>query len=100
MATWIINPDGYFPYCSECGYEPERPKLHADNRTPFCPNCGEKMKKEVEDQKGTCETCRYMHEVERKYDDKKVLIPECWGTPEPYAVSYSDTCKDYVRGDK
>lgn len=102
MATWIINPDGYPPYCSNCGYEPELPKLHSDNRTPYCPNCGEAMKKEFEEfeeieEKGTCETCEYMHEIERRYDYKKVIIPECWGISEPQAVGYSDTCKYYKR---
>jgi hypothetical protein len=48
QATWIINPDGYYPYCSNCNYEPDRPQTHSDNRTPYCPNCGAKMKKEWE----------------------------------------------------
>lgn len=47
-AVWIINPDGYYPYCSNCRYEPERPLFYDDNRTPYCPNCGFKMRKEVE----------------------------------------------------
>ena len=46
MGIWIINPDGWYPYCSKCGYEPEWSK--EDNRTPTCPNCGRKMRKEVE----------------------------------------------------
>ena len=46
-GIWIINPDGWYPYCSECGYEPEWSK--EDNRTPTCPNCGRKMRKEYED---------------------------------------------------
>lgn len=33
---WIICSDGYYPYCSECHYEPKK-------ITPFCPNCGVKM---------------------------------------------------------
>lgn len=49
-GIWIINPDGWYPYCSKCGYEPERPDIHNDNRTPYCPNCGAKMRKEVEDE--------------------------------------------------
>lgn len=47
-GVWIINPDGYYPYCSECGYEPIRPLGNDDNRTPHCPNCGAKMRKECE----------------------------------------------------
>lgn len=47
-GVWIICCDGYYPYCSNCGYEPERPMTHNDNRTPYCPNCGAKMRKEYE----------------------------------------------------
>lgn len=36
---WIICSDGYYPYCSECHYEPKK-------MTPYCPNCGAKMEKE------------------------------------------------------
>ena len=36
-AHWIISSDGYYPYCSACGYQPEgRP-------TKFCANCGKIM---------------------------------------------------------
>lgn len=38
-AQWLINSDGYYPYCSECMKEP--PKY----MTAFCPNCGAKMSK-------------------------------------------------------
>lgn len=48
-GVWVINPDGWYPYCSRCGYEPDRPHKLKDNRTPYCPNCGAKMRKEVED---------------------------------------------------
>lgn len=44
-GTWIINCDGYYPYCSKCGYEPPW-VAHKDMRTPYCPNCGKKMKLE------------------------------------------------------
>ena len=37
-GQWLINPDGYFPYCSECGAEPEGRKM-----TKFCPGCGTPM---------------------------------------------------------
>jgi hypothetical protein len=47
-GVWRINCDGYYPYCSICYYEPERPSLYKDNRTPYCPMCGAKMKKECE----------------------------------------------------
>ena len=48
QGEWIICCDGYYPYCSLCGYEPIRPLGNYDNRTPYCPNCGAKMRKEWE----------------------------------------------------
>lgn len=48
QAHWEIDSDGYYPYCSECRYEPERPVISLDNRTPYCPNCGAEMRKEDE----------------------------------------------------
>ena len=46
---WVINSDGYFPYCSYlycsiCHNEPENGKM-----TNYCPECGAYMKAEVED---------------------------------------------------
>lgn len=38
-AQWLINSDGYYPYCSECMKEPP------NCMTAFCPNCGAKMSK-------------------------------------------------------
>lgn len=35
MAKWEINCDGYYPYCSNCCYEPPR-----DQISKFCPECG------------------------------------------------------------
>ena len=46
-GKWIICRDGYYPYCNQCGYEPIRPLGKDDNRTPYCPNCGAKMEKEI-----------------------------------------------------
>lgn len=37
-GRWLINPDGYYPYCSECKQEPARCIM-----TNYCPNCGAKM---------------------------------------------------------
>lgn len=37
-GQWYINPDGYYPYCSECGNEPQGREM-----TKWCPNCGAKM---------------------------------------------------------
>lgn len=34
-AHWIVNSDGYYPYCSNCKTEPENGKM-----TKFCPECG------------------------------------------------------------
>ena len=35
-AKWEINPDGYYPYCSNCGEEPQDGR----NLQVFCGNCG------------------------------------------------------------
>ena len=46
-ATWIISSDGYYPYCSNCGYEP--PWVQGrDMRTKYCPECGAEMRLEYE----------------------------------------------------
>ena len=37
-GKWLINCDGYYPYCSVCTEEPE-----SRNMTKYCPNCGAKM---------------------------------------------------------
>lgn len=37
-AHWEINPDGYFPYCSNCKNEPKGREM-----TDYCPSCGAKM---------------------------------------------------------
>jgi ligand-binding sensor protein len=37
-GRWLINPDGYYPYCSVCKEEPDSGKM-----TKHCPNCGAKM---------------------------------------------------------
>lgn len=37
-AQWLINSDGYYPYCSACGEEPKGRTM-----TDFCPNCGAKI---------------------------------------------------------
>lgn len=39
---WLINSDGYYPYCSICKNEPQNRVM-----TKYCPNCGAKMKSEV-----------------------------------------------------
>nr|WP_211148455.1 hypothetical protein [Ruminococcus sp. 1001270H_150608_F2] len=26
LAKWAINSDGYYPYCSDCGFEPKKNK--------------------------------------------------------------------------
>ena len=36
-AHWIISSDGYYPYCSACGYQPE------GKPTKFCAGCGKIM---------------------------------------------------------
>ena len=42
-GRWLINSDGYYPYCSECKEEPKSGIM-----THYCPNCGAKMDKEDE----------------------------------------------------
>lgn len=37
-GEWKINSDGYYPYCSECGKEPNNGIM-----SKFCPECGAKM---------------------------------------------------------
>lgn len=39
-GKWLINCDGYYPYCSECGEEPVRNRM-----SNYCPNCGARMEK-------------------------------------------------------
>lgn len=37
-GQWLINSDGYYPYCSICKNEPQNRVM-----TKYCPNCGAKM---------------------------------------------------------
>ena len=39
-GRWLINSDGYYPYCSECKEEPKNGIM-----THYCPNCGARMEK-------------------------------------------------------
>ena len=43
-GQWIINSDGYYPYCSICKNEPQGRIM-----TDYCPNCGAYMKGESND---------------------------------------------------
>lgn len=40
-AKWIINSDGYYPYCSNCKEIPECGVM-----SKYCPECGARMDKE------------------------------------------------------
>lgn len=40
IGHWLINSDGYYPYCSECRKEPK-----SGDMTDFCPSCGAYMAK-------------------------------------------------------
>ena len=40
-GEWKINPNGWYPYCSNCGNEPRGGFL-----TNFCPECGVDMRGE------------------------------------------------------
>ena len=42
-GKWLINSDGYYPYCSECRKQPKSGEM-----TDFCPSCGADMRKENE----------------------------------------------------
>lgn len=44
-AEWLINPNGYYPYCSKCKREPQGRVM-----TDYCPNCGYCMKNSEEDE--------------------------------------------------
>lgn len=35
QGQWLINSDGYYPYCSICKNEPQNRVM-----TKYCPNCG------------------------------------------------------------
>ena len=39
-GKWIINPDGYYPYCEICGEEPTDGIM-----TERCPRCGARMER-------------------------------------------------------
>ena len=45
QGKWLINPDGYYPYCSECKEEPKGRIM-----TKFCPECGADMRGEKNEQ--------------------------------------------------
>lgn len=40
-AKWLINPDGYYPYCSNC-----REETYVRKMTKYCPECGARMDRE------------------------------------------------------
>jgi hypothetical protein len=46
-AHWSINPDGYYPQCSNCGYEPPRELIRRNGDAlifpRYCPECGCKL---------------------------------------------------------
>lgn len=41
-AHWYINPDGWYPQCTNCWEEPKSRQLE-----PICPNCGAIMGKDT-----------------------------------------------------
>ena len=38
-GRWEINCDGYYPYCTVCGEEPDTREM-----SPTCPMCGASLK--------------------------------------------------------
>lgn len=55
-GRWLINPDGYYPYCSECQKEPQGRVM-----TDWCPNCGAEMdgKEVVKKDYNPCNKCTH-----------------------------------------
>ena len=39
-GRWLVNSDGYYPYCSLCKNEPQGRIM-----TDYCPNCGARMER-------------------------------------------------------
>lgn len=51
-GKWLINSDGYYPYCSNCKNEPTSRVM-----TDFCDHCGADMRGEQDEQyKGATNT--------------------------------------------
>lgn len=50
-AHWYINPDGYYPQCSNCGYEPPRELIRRNGDAlifpRYCPEYGADTNREV-----------------------------------------------------
>ena len=44
-GKWEINPDGYYPECSVCGYEPRIDHSFDLCNLNYCPKCGSVMAK-------------------------------------------------------
>ena len=44
-GQWLVNSDGYYPYCSICQNEPQGRIM-----TDYCPNCGAKMERRRSDE--------------------------------------------------
>lgn len=42
-GKWKINPDGYYPYCPYCYYEPTGEYIKYHSLPRFCPNCKKDM---------------------------------------------------------
>ena len=38
QAQWLINPDGWYPYCSNCRHDPNYGSM-----SEYCPKCGSHM---------------------------------------------------------
>ena len=55
IGEWHISSDGYYPYCSLCGKEPEDGAI-----TDICPNCGADLSKSAQ---------RFKELIDRKWDE-------------------------------
>lgn len=43
-SLWEINSDGYYPYCINCKFEPDRDNVIKYGLPDVCPGCGALMK--------------------------------------------------------
>ena len=43
QAQWLIDPDGWYPYCDNCRHEPKNGVM-----SKYCPECGSLMNVKAE----------------------------------------------------
>ena len=60
-AQWLINPDGWYPYCSNCKHEPKNGVM-----SKYCPECGSLMIQEESTNRSTMKQLTVLSEQNRK----------------------------------